>query len=396
MQSKIKINTNSIFNFVKYLLFFEILVMFLFKNSSFQFLTTLPNVLMFMLFIILTIKVRKIKLEPNFIQIPFITYFIAYLFILILSFQYFAKDVLYHASLIVTFYFLFSDFKISDIKLTKYFDYLMVIVISILLIVNIIISQKIYNFSSNQIFNLFDYSFQRQYSFILSPELAGTLYILLYFIINKLKINILVRWPFIISIFFGLVIFNSKTLYAAIIIAITSFLIFKLFSKLKLNAFFIFMLIILFSSIVISLIDDFVNYLEINKIRLAYQYGYEIVNNSIIRLSMYEYIIDNFSLFTMDKVTTVITEDRDIITDNLESVLLTRIKLYGGIFLIPILATLYQISIYIGKKLIMTASVMTFTLSLALGTHSFPNIIFIYLCLYVLIYENNYKNKDIA
>ena len=291
MQSKIKINTNSIFNFVKYLLFFEILVMFLFKNSSFQFLTTLPNVLMFMLFIILTIKVRKIKLEPNFLQIPFITYFIGYLFILILSFQYFVKDVLYHASLIVTFYFLFSDFKISDVKLTKYFDYLMVIIISILLIINILFSQKIYNFSPNQIFTLYNFNFQRQYSFILSPELAGTLYILLYFIINKLKMNILIRWPFIISIFFGLIIFNSKTLYAAIIIAITSFLIFKLFSKLKLNAFFIFMLIILFSSIVISLIDDFVNYLEINKIRLAYQYGYEIVNNSIIRLSMYEYII---------------------------------------------------------------------------------------------------------
>ena len=137
------------------------------------------------------------------------------------------------------------------------------------------------------------------------------------------------------------------------------------------------------------------NYLIVNKLALVKNYGWEPINNLTTRLSFYNYIIQNFSLFPMPDKILVNLGSRDFLSENFESIILNRIKLYGGLYVLAILSVIYQICKYIHQGLILTAAVMSFSFSISLASQSFPNLIMIYLCFYVLIYEYKYKKAKL-
>lgn len=384
-----KYNSNTMFSYLKVLFFLEIFLSFLFYNSSLKLITAIPNLVIILYTIIFIFKLKKIYFNQETILIPFINYFFFYIFVLIVSLQYFSKDIIYHASLLVLLFFLFINFNLNHINLSKKFDYFIAFVIFTLLAINFYFSQIITD--PTRAVNLYNINFQRQYSFILSPELTGVLYILLFFIANKLKVFIILRFFVYFLIMIGILVLNSKALYASTIILFVTYFIYKFILIFKLSPKYIFIASLIFLITILLFVDDLFIYLNYNKLELVKKFGLEPINNLTIRIAFYNHIIQNFSLFPMSDQIMVDFGDRYFLSENFENIILNRIKLYGGLYVLAIMSVIYQICRYIHQGLILTAAVMSFSFSISLASHSFPNLIMIYLCFYVLIYEYKYK-----
>ncbi|MBD1137156.1 hypothetical protein IDH35_06130, partial [Pelagibacterales bacterium SAG-MED49] len=262
-----KYNSNTMFDYFKILFFLEIFLIFLFYNSSFNFVTAIPNFIILLAFITFAFRLKKISFNQEVFLIPFINYFFFYIFVLIVSLQYFSSDILNHTSLLVLFFFLFIKFNLSHINLSKKFDLIVALIIFTLLIINFYFSQIITD--PTRIVNLYNVNFQRQYSFILSPELTGALYVLLFFIVNKLKVFFILRYFIYFLIMIGIIILNSKALYASTIILFVTYFIYKFITIFKLSSKTIFITSFIFIIIILSFVDNMFNYLIVNKLALV-------------------------------------------------------------------------------------------------------------------------------
>ena len=309
-----------------------------------------------------------------------------YTFVLVISFQYFNRDIIYHLPLIMILLFLFTDFNFDQIKLSKNFDYFNIFLITIILMINIFNSQNISNYQDS--FTFLGNTYQRQYSIAFSAEVVGSLYLFLFFLINTLKFNFLIKLFYFLIIIYGIIILNSKVLYFGSLLYSFAYIFFKFFFKLNFSFLSIVIMMTSISISIIIFISFLANYLIDNRTILGPQYGWELINNLYRRSLMFEFTLINFDFFSMDSKFDL-NQSNLITVSNLHSVILERINIYGGIYIFALFSILYQIARFIQKKYMHSTLFMIFCFIIALGEHTFPNIIFIYICLYSFIYDHN-------
>lgn len=379
--------SNTIFVYIQLIFSLEIFLNLFFFNS-FKIINIFPNLLILIFFFLFLVKHLKIRLDKKFFQIPFANYLLIYVFVLLISFQYFNRDIMYHLPLIMILLFLFTDFNFDQINLSKNFDYFNTFLITIILIINIFNSQNISNYQDS--FAFLGNTYQRQYSIAFSAEVVGSLYLFLFFLINKLKFNFLIKLFYFLIIIYGIIILNSKVLYFGSLLYSFAYIFFKSFFKLNFSFLSIVIMMTSISISIIIFISYVANYLIDNRTILGPQYGWEFINNLYRRSLMFEFTINNFNFFTMDSKNNL-NQSGLITVSNLHSVILERINIYGGIYIFALFSILYQIAKFIHKKYMNTTLFMIFCFIIALGEHTFPNIIFIYICLYSFIYDYNKK-----